>query len=172
MHAAIWGFGMKPAEPKLDDLYREVVLDHYRHPRGKHVIETPNVANEGHNPVCGDQVKIALKIREGVIEDAQVISQGCSISVASGSILAEQLKGKSVSAAQQLFAAFSALMKGELLPDDVDLGDLMALEGVKQFPIRIKCALLPWMTTRDALNAYETGQVTPAEPTTTEGAAK
>ena len=136
---------------ELDDLYRDVILDHYRSPRGAAPLAHPTVTQDGYNPLCGDEVKLELLVENGRIADVSVQGRGCSISVASGSLLAEQLKGKTVAEARQVLEAFRALLHGDGAPDEDALGDLMALEGVKSFPVRIKCALLPWTTLEQAL---------------------
>ncbi len=137
--------------PKLDDLYREVVLDHYRRPRGRAAVDRADISTEGFNPTCGDQVHVAVRLDGDRLEAVQVDSRGCSISVASGSMMAELLRGKTREEAARLTAAFKDLMHGRAGESPVDLGDLEALEGVSRFPVRIKCALLPWTTLEGAL---------------------
>jgi nitrogen fixation NifU-like protein len=136
----------------LDDLYREVILDHYRSPHGADPIEAPDVEVEGFNPLCGDELKMKLLVRDGRIEKIEIGPQGCSISVASASMLAQQLPGKTLAEAVQLAETFKNVMRGGDWPEDLDPGDLEALEGVKNFPVRIKCALLAWMTLEQALS--------------------
>lgn len=148
---------MQHPEPQLDELYREVVLDHYKNPRGRKTVESPHVCNEGFNPLCGDEVKIAIRLEGDRLGEVGVSGRGCSISVASGSMMAEELLGKRIGDARAIFKAFKAIMHGVERPDGVDLGDLEALEGVRKFPVRIKCALLPWVTLIDALDAIEKG---------------
>jgi nitrogen fixation NifU-like protein len=138
--------------PELDELYRQVVLDHYRRPRGTEPLAHPNLCSEGKNPLCGDEVEVAAEVEDGRIAKIQVRGRGCSISVASGSMMAELMKGKTLQEAQRLLDAFKKMMRGEPLPEDLDLGDLEALEGVQRFPVRIKCALLAWTTLEEALN--------------------
>ena len=139
----------------LDDLYREVILDHYRTPRGAGSIESPDVAVEGFNPLCGDELKMELSIDDaGTIAALHIEPNGCSISVASASMLAEQLSGKTIAEALELKKTFKEVMRGGDWPDG-DFGDLEALEGVKNFPVRIKCALLAWMTLEQALAQYD-----------------
>jgi nitrogen fixation NifU-like protein len=140
--------------PHLDDLYREVVLDHYRHPRGRKKLDHPSVNVEGFNPTCGDQVHVALALEGDHIREAEVQCQGCSISVASGSMMAELLVGKTQEEVNRLAEAFKATMHGREPQAGLDLGDLEALEGVRQFPVRIKCALLAWTTMQEALEAF------------------
>jgi nitrogen fixation NifU-like protein len=152
---------------ELDDLYRDVVLDHYKNPRGRCPLDRKDVENEGFNPVCGDEVRVALRVDSDVITGAEVNGRGCSISVASGSMLAELLIGRRVGEVRALAEAFRRQMHGEKVPSDMDLGDLEALQGVRKFPVRVKCALLPWTTLGDALAAYAAG-ARAAAPSTTE----
>lgn len=139
---------------ELDDLYREVVLDHYRSPRGRDPLPAPDVQQEGFNPICGDEVRVALEMDDCSVRNCEVRCRGCAISVASGSMLAELLPGRSCEECEQLGEAFRAMLHGEDPPPDLDLGDLEALHGVAKFPVRIKCAMLPWMTLREALRSY------------------
>jgi len=146
--------------PKFDDLYREVILDHYRRPRGRSPVDLPDVVNEGLNPVCGDEVKIALKFDGDRVKDVSVTGRGCAISTAAGSMLAEVLPGKT----REEVEALTQLVK-RMMHEDVDLagrdfenmdvGDLDALAGVRQFPVRVKCALLAWATLAEALKTWE-----------------
>ena len=140
----------------LDDLYREVILDHYRTPHGSDAIDTPAVKVEGFNPLCGDELVMELSIDEsGRITALHIEPNGCSISVASASMLVQQLSGKTLAEAIELKDTFKAVMRGGSWPEDQDFGDLEALEGVKNFPVRIKCALLAWMTLEQALAQYD-----------------
>ncbi len=143
---------------ELDSMYRDVVLDHYTQPRGRCPLDRHDIENEGFNPVCGDEVKVGLRIEDGIILGVHSLGRGCSISVASGSMLAEMLQGKTLKEAKEIAENFRRMMHAEIGPDDVDLGDLEALEGVQNFPVRIKCALLPWTTLLDAIDAYERGE--------------
>jgi nitrogen fixation NifU-like protein len=140
----------------LDDLYREVILDHYRTPHGAATIDDPAVRVEGFNPLCGDELVMELSIDDdGRISALHIEPNGCSISVASASMLAQQLQGKTLTEAIALKETFKAVMRGGAWPDGEDFGDLEALEGVKNFPVRIKCALLAWMTLEQALAQYD-----------------
>lgn len=152
--------------PELDDLYREVVLDHYQNPRGGKPLQRCDATNEGFNPVCGDEVTIGLQVDEGRVTAVEVKSRGCSISVASGSMLAELLPGKTLFEVKLLAEDFRRMMHGEISSEDVDLGDLEALEGVQKFPVRVKCALLPWITLNDAIDAA--AKLQPPAPSSTE----
>ena len=144
------------AEPgKLDDLYREVILDHYRDPRGRKRVEGATVQAEGFNPVCGDECTVALRVEGDRVGAIQVGGRGCSISVASGSILAELLPGKTLADAERLVQAFRAMMHGRETPADLDLGDLEVLAGIKDFPVRVKCALLAWTTLESGLHGHQ-----------------
>ena len=133
----------------LDDLYRETILDHYSHPRNKGVLEGADVTGEGANPLCGDEITIFLMVRDGVVRDVRFEGKGCSISQASASMMTERIKGRPVEEARGLIAAFKAMMRGE--PANGDLGDLEALQGVRKFPVRVKCATLGWVTLEGAL---------------------
>lgn len=152
----------------LDELYRDVVLDHYRSPRGRHELDRCDATNEGLNPVCGDEVSIGLKLDDEFIEDVSVNGRGCSISMASGSMMAELLPGKTREEAERIIQAFKAMMHGDPFPKDLDMGDLDALQGVRRFPIRVKCALLAWTTLEDALRASMQGKRQPEQKTSTE----
>lgn len=155
-------------EPRFDDLYRDIILDHYRRPRGRTPLDQPDVENEGLNPVCGDEVKISLKVEGGRVKQVAVQGRGCAISTASGSILAEILPGRSLEEAEKLADGFKRMMHDEGVPQNLDIGDLDALEGVKKYPVRIKCALLSWVTLLDAINAWKSGQVHASNASSTE----
>lgn len=149
-------------------MYRDVVLDHYRSPRGRKKLEYYDVANDGLNPVCGDEISLCLAFNGSIVKGVSANCRGCSISVASASMLAELLPGKTQEQVERIVAAFKAMMHGEPLPKGIDMGDLDALQGVRKFPVRVKCALLAWMTLEDALKAYKEGRSGPATPSTTE----
>jgi len=138
-------------EGGLDQLYREVVMDHHRHPRGTVLLKSPSFEAEGHNPSCGDDVRMQLDVRDGRVHAVAVITHGCAVSRASGSMLAELVEGLAVEDARRVAELFRRTMRGDAAPTEVELGDLEALTGVREFPVRIKCALLPWVTMLDAL---------------------
>jgi nitrogen fixation NifU-like protein len=142
----------------LDEIYRDVVLDHYRSPRGRKALDHADATADGQNPLCGDEVRIQIIFDGDRIKDVAVNGQGCSISIASGSMLAELLPGKTRAEAEKILDAFKAMMHGEPLPEDLDLGDLDALTGVQKFPVRVKCALLAWTTLADALKSAGSGE--------------
>ncbi|MCK4655923.1 MAG: SUF system NifU family Fe-S cluster assembly protein [candidate division Zixibacteria bacterium] len=150
---------------QLDDMYRDIIMEHYRYPRGHKEISEPDLANQGHNPVCGDVTEIKLTLDGDRIEDISVNCVGCAISVASGSMLADMIEGKTISDVRKIAEVVRALIKGEEIDTDLDLGDLEALEGVRNFPVRIKCALLSWTTLVDAIEAREVGQTVEASTT-------
>ena len=144
--------------PGLEDLYREIILDHYRNPRNRGELPTPPAhRTEGFNPLCGDEVVVFLDVEDGVVKDLRIAGQGCSISQSSASMMSTAVKGRTVAEARDVIRAFKAMMSihehaldGEDGEDenvvDVKLGDLEALRGVVKFPVRIKCATLAWNT--------------------------
>ena len=144
-------------EPEFDELYRELILDHYRNPRHREPLANPDVVAEGYNPLCGDEVELRLAFENGAVSDLSVHGRGCSISQASGSMLTDVILGKPVEEARQLIDLFTKMMTE---PDDevpVELGDLEALQGVAKFPVRVKCATLAWHTLEDGLKQREAG---------------
>jgi nitrogen fixation NifU-like protein len=148
----------------LEDLYRDVILDHYRRPRHRGALPHADVHAEGQNPACGDEFSLDLEVRDGTIVAAGTGGEGCSISQASGSMMAEAVTGKTIAEARDLAHRFKVMMTIEDGENPVDperpgatLGDLEALQGVRRFPVRIKCADLPWATLEDALTELETG---------------
>ncbi len=126
-------------------------MDHYKSPRHRKTVENCTHRADGHNPLCGDEITITLALRDGIVQDVGFSGRGCSISQASASMMTETLIGQSVEQAVSRVEQIKAMFKGDphepLDPDE----DLAALEGVKQFPVRIKCALLPWTTLEQAL---------------------
>jgi nitrogen fixation NifU-like protein len=147
-------------ENSLNDLYRDILLDHYKYPRGNRSVESPDVENEGQNPLCGDSLKIQARIENGRIEDIGIKCSGCAICAASSSMLADIVKGKSITTIRELTKIVKSLIKGDEKhgSNGFELGDLEALEGVRKFPVRIKCALLSWTTLSDGLDAWEKGE--------------
>lgn len=134
----------------LDDLYREVILDHYRNPRNKGQVEGAQVDLEMLNPTCGDEIRLSLGVEDGRVRDVRFTGKGCSISMASASMMTEAVKGKTLAEVEQLLEGFKATMRGE--EAGVDLGDLESLQGVSRFPVRIKCATLAWETLQKGLS--------------------
>lgn len=143
----------------LEELYREVILDHYRNPRNRGHLDSPDATAEGVNPMCGDELNLELSFSDGVVSDIAVSGQGCSISQASASMMTEAIKGKTREEIDDLVAEFRAMMSIEdseasaIDPDrpGATLGDIEALQGVRKYPVRIKCASLGWNTLLEAL---------------------
>jgi len=154
-------------EGPMDALYREVVLDHHRHPRGAEPLDDYDVQAAGKNPSCGDEVTLQVRFDGDRIGAVGVLSQGCAISTSSGSMMAELITGRTTAEVSRIADRFKQVMHGEEFPTDVDLGDLEALEGVKKFPVRVKGALLPWITLLDAILAHREGRE--PDPVSTEG---
>jgi nitrogen fixation NifU-like protein len=146
---------MNPAgapEPQLDDLYRELILDHYRHPRNKGKLEGSTAHAEGFNPLCGDEIEVDLDVEDGVIRGMAFRGRGCSISQASASMMTEAVKGRPIADAKHLAEVFRKLMTEPEAGVDPELGDLEAFQGVAKFPVRVKCATLAWRVLEDGLN--------------------
>ena len=162
----------------LEDLYREIILDHYRSPRNRGELDVPPaVRSEGFNPLCGDEITLFLDVNDGVVSDVRIAAQGCSISQSSASMMSVAIKGKPIAEVRDLARQFKAMMtihetalggdgsgdggsssNGDDEPVAVDekaLGDLAALQGVVKFPPRIKCATLAWITLGQGLDEAE-----------------
>jgi nitrogen fixation NifU-like protein len=157
--------------PGLEDLYREIILDHYRSPRNRGELAVPPAhRTEGFNPLCGDEVVVYLEVADGKVSDVKISGQGCSISQSSASMMSNAIKGQSVDEVHKLIGAFKGMMSvhestldsvdatsdhaddpANNAASDVELGDLEALRGVVKFPVRIKCATLSWNTLAQAL---------------------
>ena len=141
--------------PELDDLYADIILDHYKNPRNLGLIPDATLNAEGFNPFCGDQVKLSISVdSDDIISKVGFEGEGCSISQASASIMTNLLIGNTLDHASLLNQQFRNLMSGSTTSTTFgfDIGELAALEGVKEFPVRIKCALLAWATLVDAIN--------------------
>jgi nitrogen fixation NifU-like protein len=153
--------------PGLEDLYREIILDHYRTPRNRGELPTPPaVVAQGHNPLCGDEITVYLQVDDDIVSDIRVGGQGCSISQSSASMMSQAIKGRSVADVRALVRRFKGMMSIEESTDgdgtgdegdgpaaeEIKLGDLEALQGVVKFPVRIKCATLAWNTLLEALD--------------------
>ena len=138
--------------PQLNSLYQQLILEHYRKPRNKAELEEKTVEIHMANPVCGDEIRLQLRIEDDVIEEAKFVGQGCSISQAAVSMMTTLLRGRSLDDADGLARRFTELMHGdETAAKDKALGDLRALQGVSKFPVRIKCALLGFDALQEAL---------------------
>jgi nitrogen fixation NifU-like protein len=144
----------------VDDLYQETILDHSKRPRNFHSMDDANRKAEGYNPLCGDKLKLFLRVEDDIVKEASFIGAGCAISTASASLMTESLKGKNRAQALHLLDEFH-----ELLTTDVeaakDLGKLVVFCGVRDYPARVKCATLAWHTLRSALN--DTGETASTE---------
>lgn len=138
----------------LDDLYREVILDHYRNPRNKRPLDGADIDLLHNNPLCGDEISVRVKVADGAVEDAAFEGQGCSISQASASMLTEKIKGMKLGDVEDLVLEFRGMMAGKEGADDDALGDLVALKGVVKYPVRIKCAVLAWDTLQEGVEGY------------------
>jgi nitrogen fixation NifU-like protein len=148
--------------PGLEDLYREIILDHYRTPRNRGELPVPPARHaEGHNPLCGDEITVFVDVDgdgdTATVTDIKISGQGCSISQSSASMMSAAVKGRTVAEARALLRKFKAMMSIDIDVDapavDVPLGDLEALQGVVKFPVRIKCATLAWNTFAEALDS-------------------
>lgn len=129
----------------LDTLYRQVIMDHYKNPRNRGSIEGDHMTVDMNNPTCGDRIQLQLKVEDGLVKEAKFDGEGCSISLSSASMMTQAIKGKPVDDALKMSEIFSELMQGNDIEDeDIDLGDIEALQGVSKFPARIKCATLAW----------------------------
>ena len=135
----------------LEELYKEVILDHYRAPRNKGRVDPHDVALERNNPLCGDEIELFLKFDGGNVEGIGFEGKGCSISQASASMMTEKVKGMDAKEAAALAETIKAMMAGETEGDPDELEDLVSLKGVVKYPVRIKCALLGWNTLLEAL---------------------
>ena len=140
----------------MRELYQEVILDHNRRPRNKGVIEEASGSAEGHNPLCGDHVQITLRTEGGLVSEIAFEGSGCAISTASASLMTEAVKGMTVEQAEALFREFQQMVTSDAEVDELpDMGGLNALAGVREHPVRIKCAILPWHTLHAALATGE-----------------
>jgi nitrogen fixation NifU-like protein len=136
----------------LKQLYQEVILDHNRNPRNCYVMDCANRSADGHNPLCGDIVKVYLRINDGIIDEISFQGAGCAICTASTSLMTESVKGKTVDEAKDMFDGFHNMLTGVAEEQGVDLGKLMVFEGVREYPVRVKCATLAWHTLHAAMD--------------------
>ena len=152
----------------LRELYQDIILDHGRHPRNFHALEHPTHLARGHNPLCGDRVTVYLAVEGERIADVSFEGRGCAISTAAASLMTEVLKGKTIDEARAIFAQFHATLTGgtaEALPEALqeDAERLEPLSGVKAYPVRIKCATLPWHAFEAALKSGLAGAIVKTE---------
>lgn len=147
---------MAELQGDVRDLYQEVLLDHYRRPRNFGERPAPAASAVGDNPLCGDRVRVFVDVADGRLRDVAFDGGGCAIATASASLMTEAVKGKTIDEARRLFARVHALLTGEAsttAADDAELASLACLEGVRAYPMRVKCATLAWHTLRAALDA-------------------
>ncbi|RIX52423.1 SUF system NifU family Fe-S cluster assembly protein [Paenibacillus nanensis] len=135
---------------QLDDLYRRVIMDHYKNPRNRGTLDEDAVTINLNNPTCGDRISLQLQVEDGKVIDAKFTGEGCSISMSSASMMTEAIKGQSFESALNMAEKFSSLMKGEEVEFE-ELEDIEALSGVNKFPARIKCATLAWNALRKGI---------------------
>jgi nitrogen fixation NifU-like protein len=142
---------------ELSELYQQVILDHNKKPRNFRKLETANHSAEGFNPLCGDQLTVYLDLEGDAVADISFEGSGCAISKAAASMMTQAVKGKSKEQAEELFKEFHSMVTGELDEDEEEngLGNLRIFAGVRDFPVRVKCATLPWHTMHAALNNEE-----------------
>jgi len=141
---------------ELRDLYQQVILDHNRKPRNCYVMSCATRTADGHNPLCGDTVKVYLRIEDGRIAEISFQGSGCAICTASTSLMTESVKGKTVAETTELFRGFHDMLTGVAAEQGLDLGKLMVFEGVREYPVRVKCATLAWHTLKAALDNSNT----------------
>lgn len=139
----------------LDTLYRQVIMDHYKNPRNKGILDDSSLSINMNNPTCGDRIQLSLKIENGIVVDARHDGEGCSISMSSASMMTQAIKGKKTEDALRLAQIFSDMMQGKDVDTDEDLGDIEALHGVCKFPARIKCATLAWKAMEKGIEKEE-----------------
>lgn len=146
----------------LEELYKEVILEHYKNPRNKRALPGAQLTCSRNNPLCGDEITISARLDDGRIAEVSFEGQGCSISQASASMLTEAVGGKSRDDALELATEFRSMMEGSFEPDEDEFGDLIALKGVVKYPVRIKCAVLAWDVLQEALSTA--GEATATAP--------
>ena len=142
---------------ELSELYQQVILDHNKKPRNFRKLENANHTADGYNPLCGDQLTIYLDLEDGLVKEVGFEGSGCAISKASASMMTQAVKGKSKEQAENLFQEFHSMVTGDLNEEieENSLGNLKIFAGVREFPVRVKCATLPWHTLHAALNKQE-----------------
>jgi nitrogen fixation NifU-like protein len=144
----------------LRELYQELILDHTKRPRNCYVMSCANRTADGHNPLCGDTVKVYLRIEGGIIEEISFQGHGCAICTASTSLMTEAVKGRSVTEAREIFTGFHDMLTGVAAEQGVELGKLLVFEGVREYPVRVKCATLAWHTLNAAIEGGTDEKVT------------
>lgn len=140
----------------LEELYQEIILDHYRRPRNRGKTAPADITYHDSNPLCGDEIEVTARIADGKVVEVKFDGHGCSICLASASIMTQKLGGKTTAEALQFIENFQQMMRGDIPYGGRELGDLKALEGVLKFPVRVKCATLPWHAAHRGLTEYAT----------------
>ena len=156
----------QPPDVPLNGLYGESIMDHYRSPRHRLALDSSDIESEEFNPFCGDRIILQIKLDDGGrIAQISSRSEGCSIIQATASMMAEALLGKSLEQVRALDQAFRAMMRGENSGQEPasELGDLVAMQVVREYPVRIKCALLPWLALEEGMESHESGRAGPGE---------
>src|SRR5256885_1678198 len=137
----------------LEELYQEIILDHYRRPRNRGKVDPADLKSHDSNPLCGDEIEVTAKLTDGKISELKFDGHGCSISTASASIMTQKLIGKTPAEAAAVIESFQNMMRGKTPFGGKEMGDLKALEGVLKFPVRVKCATLAWHTAAKGIEA-------------------
>jgi nitrogen fixation protein NifU and related proteins len=135
----------------LDEIYKEVILDHYKNPRNKREMPDAELTCSKNNPLCGDEITVYVHADDGKVLDVSFIGQGCSISQSSASMMTESVTGKTVEEVEEISTSVRGMLSGEIEPDEDAFGELVALKGVVKYPIRVKCAVLAWDVLQEAL---------------------
>ena len=135
----------------LDEIYKEVILDHYKNPRNKREMPDAELTCSKNNPLCGDEITVYVHADGGKVLDVSFVGQGCSISQSSASMMTESVSGKTVEEVGELSTSVRGMLSGEIEPAEDEFGELVALKGVVKYPIRVKCAVLAWDVLQDAL---------------------
>jgi nitrogen fixation protein NifU and related proteins len=135
----------------LDEIYKEVILDHYKSPRNKREMADAPLTCSKNNPLCGDEITVYVNAEGGKVLEVSFVGQGCSISQASASMMTESVSGKTVEEVERLAAEVRTMLAGDLEPDEDTFGELVALKGVVKYPVRVKCAVLAWDVLQEAL---------------------
>ena len=141
---------MSEMRAELRELYQELIFDHNRHPRNFHALDGASHSADGHNPLCGDQLTVYVRVNDGLVQDASFVGHGCAISTASASLMTEAIKGQPLAEVEALFNDIHAMLT-DAHPEGRDFGKLEVLSGVREFPARVKCATLAWHTLHNAL---------------------
>ena len=148
----------------LDDIYKETILDHYKNPRNKRDLPGAELQCHANNPLCGDEITVFAHVEDGRVAEVTFQGAGCSISQSSASMMTEAVTGSSIDESLAMASRFRGMMAGDVEPDEDSFGDLVALKGVVQYPIRIKCAVLAWDVLQEALDGA--GEASGAQPHT------